>query len=365
MNQKNNKSLIITSEFPPLPGGIGNHAYFLADYLHNNGYEISVLTDYRSEIEDDIFDKKQDFNIFRVKRRQFKQWNRLVKAFSLVKENKNIILSGKFSLWMGGILSLILKNNYIAVLHGSELKAGGKFSKWLTKWSLKRFAKIIAVSNFTKNIALKINSKLKIEVINNGFNLFDERLNAVKKIIGNPKIVTVGNVTYRKGQQNVIAILPFLKEIFPEIHYHCIGIPTEKKAFLTLAQSLAVQDNITFHGALPETELVAVLKESDVFFMLSDVLKNGDVEGFGIALLEANALGLPAIGSNNSGIVDAIKSGFSGEVVSPKNQDEIVKAFQKIMIHYKQYSKNAKLWSSHFTWDKIGKKYIELIANET
>lgn len=362
MDDQKHKILIITSEFPPLPGGIGNHAFFLADYLCKMGYEISVVSDFRSPKSDKEFDKKQSFSIFRIKRNKFTSWNRVVESFFLARNTTTIICSGKFSLWIGGFLSLILKKNYIAVLHGSEINAGGKISKWLTHWSLKRFAKIIAVSNFTKEIALKINSKLKIEVINNGFKLFDERLNAVKKTIGNPKIVTVGNVTYRKGQQNVIAVLPFLKEIFPEIHYHCIGIPTEKEAFSALAKSLDVQDNITFHGALSAVDLVAILKESAVFFMLSDVLNNGDFEGFGIALLEANALGLPAIGSNNSGIVDAIKSGFSGEVVNPKSQEEIVIAFQKIMTHYDEYSKNALIWSSNFTWDKIGKKYCDFLS---
>ena len=67
MDDQKHKILIITSEFPPLPGGIGNHAFFLADYLCKMGYEISVVSDFRSPKSDKEFDKKQSFSIFRIK----------------------------------------------------------------------------------------------------------------------------------------------------------------------------------------------------------------------------------------------------------------------------------------------------------
>lgn len=359
----NKKILFITSEFPPLPGGIGNHAYSLSNYLQKSGYNVSILTDFRSEKEDIAFDKEQDFTIYRVKRNKLTQFNRIQKAFSVAQKKNIIICSGKFSLWIGGILKMFFyKKQFIAVLHGSEIRAGGNTSKRLTNWSLKKFDKIIAVSNFTKQMALQNHPNLKIEVINNGFvvpktNAMTHKSNA----IGKPKIVTVGNITNRKGQQNVINALPLLKNIFPEIHYHCIGIPTEKTSFAKLAEKLNVQDNLTFHGALPTPDLIGILKESDVFFMLSDVLDNGDFEGFGIAILEANSLGIPSIGSNNSGIIDAIKTGFSGELVNPKNKEEIVQALLKIMNNYDDYSRNAIKWSANFSWDTIGVKYIEII----
>ena len=359
-----NNVIIVTSEFPPLPGGIGNHAYTLANYLNDKDYKLTILTDFRSEKIDKAFDKKQDYKITRVKRNKFTQFQRIRKAFSLVKQNEFIICSGKFSLWLGGLLLLFYSNKkYIAILHGSEIGAGGKLSIGLTQWSLKRFHAIIAVSNFTKEIALKHNPNLEIEVINNGFIIPNENnpSNSKKTVVGIPKIVTVGNVTHRKGQHNVINALPLLKSYYPEIQYHCIGIPTEEKKFKELAISLNVDQHITFHGALSYDDLVSILKEADVFFMLSDVLENGDFEGFGIATLEANSLGLPSIGANNSGISDAIKNGFSGELVNPKNKEEIVEAFIKIMNDYENYSSNAISWSTNFSWDKIGAKYIEIL----
>ena len=354
---------MITSEFPPLPGGIGNHAYSLSKYLQHSSYQISVVTDFRSIKDDERFDSQQKFTTHRITRTILTPFERIFRAFSLARNNQAIICSGKFSLWIGGMLKIFFQNKkYIAILHGSEIKAGGKFSQQLTQWSLKHFDEIIAVSNFTKMFAHKHNPDLKIVVINNGFDVIEMDKNSAEHLIlGSPKIVTVGNLTYRKGQNNVIKALPFLKSKFPEIHYHCIGIPTEEKAFLQLANRLNVAKNITFHGALTTYDLVAVVQKSDVFVMLSDILENGDFEGFGIAILEANALGKPAIGSNNSGITDTIKSGFSGELVNPHNQEEILQALVKMMNNYNFYSTNAIQWSTEFTWDKVGRKYIEIL----
>ncbi len=64
------KILLIVSEFPPGPGGIGNHAYNLAKYLNLNGCDVTVLTisDFAEEKEQKNFDSSQKFEIFRFKR---------------------------------------------------------------------------------------------------------------------------------------------------------------------------------------------------------------------------------------------------------------------------------------------------------
>ncbi|MEZ4854630.1 glycosyltransferase family 4 protein [Flavobacterium sp.] len=351
--------LLVTSEFPPLPGGIGNHAFLLAKYLQKSNYEVSVLADYRSIKEDDGFDEAQFFKIIRVKRNFLTYINRFKKAFSLIKRNDVVISSGKFSLWLGAFLKLFFKNKkYIAVLHGSELKAGNHIVQKLTKWSLSKYDNLIAVSNFTKEYALQVNPNLKIDVINNGIEI---NTIAEKRTISNEiNLVTVGNVTYRKGQQNVIKALPLLKEYFPSIHYHCIGIPTEKSDFLELAKELNVEHNVTFHGKLEDDDKMQLLREGTIFIMLSDIVKN-DFEGFGIAILEANSVGLPAIGSNNSGIVDAINNHFSGFLVNPHNKEEILKAVHSILNDYANFSENAISWAYQFDWKKVIEKYVKII----
>lgn len=360
------KTLIFTSEFPPLPGGIGNHAYNLAEYLQQHGYEITVITDQRHKnLELDIdFDSKHAFKVVRIKRKSpsvITYINRVVQTFTQIKKHKTIIASGKFPLWIVAVLSIFFrKKQFIAVLHGSELGAGGCKGQQLTKWCLKRYDKLIAVSNFTKALALQRQAVVQIDVINNGFTpkVATSENSSYKKELS---IITVGNVTSRKGQQNVIKALPEIIKLYPNICYHIVGLPTQKNEFQRLAQELHVQDAVIFHGALSDSELHQKMTQARVFFMLSDHLSNGDVEGFGIAVLEANHLGLPAIGSKNSGIADAIKDGISGKLVDPHNPTEITLALTEIINNYEHYSKNAAEWSKNFGWEKIITKYIEVI----
>ena len=362
--------LIIASEFPPLPGGIGNHAYNLAVNLQKNYKQVTVITDQRNVIiQTDLdFDQKQPFAIIRIKRRKMvflTYMNRVIKTFNYVKNHKDatIICSGKFQLWLGAFLKIIFKNRkYISVVHGSEIAAGGKWSQKFTKWSFIKYNVLVAVSEFTKKLILDKNPNLNVTVINNGFVFSDEEIPILDyKLKGNPKIVTVGNVTFRKGQQNVINALPKLKKKFPEIQYHIIGIPTEKDTFESLAKSLNVKEICIFHGVLSDAEMKKIVSNSDVFCMLSENLPNGDVEGFGIAVLEANYFGLPAIGSQNSGISDAIKHNYSGKLVNPKNDIEILEALTEIIENHQKFSDQAKIWSLNFDWDIVIKKYLKII----
>ena len=64
---------------------------------------------------------------------------------------------------------------------------------------------------------------------------------------------------------------------------------------------------------------------------LSDQTEDGDFEGFGIAVIEANLLGIPAIGSKDSGISDAIVDNHTGFLVNQKDNDQIMGSIQIIL----------------------------------
>src|SRR5690606_1812969 len=150
----------------------------------------------------------------------------------------------------------------------------------------------------------EIHPELPITVINNGI-VLERYPSGIKSFEATINLITVGNLTLRKGQQHVIKTLPLLLNKFPNIHYHCVGIPTGEEKLRTLAAALGVTHAVTFHGAVLEDEKIMLLQKNTVFIMLSEKIGN-DFEGFGIAIIEANALALPAIGSKNSGIEDAI-----------------------------------------------------------
>lgn len=365
--QMNKNTLIIASEFPPEPGGIGNHAYNLARSFHGNNFDVQVITDQRV-LDDSVeqqFDKQNSFKVFRVKLKQVRAimyFDRLYLILKHILQNDIIIASGKFSLWSVGYISIFFRNKtFVAVVHGSEVNLKNKFLKKLTNSSLNNFNHIIAVSNFTKSLIENLVNP-SIDVVPNGFEI--EKLIEVGIKKSNkeyPKLITVGNVTKRKGQLNVIKALPLLIKKFPNICYQIVGTPTEKEFFLSVAKVLQVEKHIVFYGIVSEKKKQLLLKSSDIFVMLSENLQNGDVEGFGIALLEANSLGIPSIGAEKCGIEDAIKNNYSGILVDNKNAKELETAIDQIVNDYASYSKNAVVWSKNFTWDKIINQYIKII----
>lgn len=357
---------MITSEFPPQPGGIGVHAYHIAKQLSEHQIEVSVLTDQRSESgeKERSFDRKLPFEINRVRRKNtliLSYLKRITKAVRLTKQVDVVLLSGKFSLWIGGLLSLISSKKLIAVIHGSEVLLPNKLLRKYTGWCLKRFDHVIAVSNFTLSLVEALHLQ-KTTVIPNGFEILKQEQFSKKK----PEelsLITVGNVTQRKGQHNVVSVLPLLKEEYPNLKYHIVGLPTNKEQLQLQAKQLKVEEHLVFHGPVSNELKVNLLKEASIFLMLSETTATGDVEGFGIAILEANALGLPAIGAMGCGIEDAVLDGKSGKLI-PSNEPEACKqAIDEILNNYQYFSEQAKAWTTQFEWPIVIKQYLTLIKD--
>lgn len=288
--------------------------------------------------------------------------NRIFTAFSLTRKCEVVICSGKYSLWVGAFLSVFFKREFVAIIHGSEVRLPNRLFRKLTDLSLKCFDKIIAVSNYTKSLVSHLGLK-NIDVIPNGFEMMP-RDNSQEKNKPVPVLITVGNVTERKGQHNVINALPSLLRKYPDAKYHVVGIPTEQPKLENLALNLGVESSVIFFGKVTETSKLELLQQADIFVMLSESTKQGDVEGFGIAILEANALGIPAIGAKGCGIEDAIKDGFSGKLIDNKDSEQFLFSLKEILDNYEVYSKQAKTWSHGFTWDRIIRMYLDVLRRK-
>lgn len=358
--------LIVTSEFPPQPGGIGNHAYNLAFHLSKNAYKVTVIADQRGDKKEVemAFDSALPFDVQRIRMRKMRlimYLERISKTSKALKDADVVIATGKFSLWNVALCTRFIKCTSLAIIHGSEVNFKSFFNKLLVEVSLKQFDTIIAVSNFTKRLVAHLN--LSVEVIPNGIDVgqwkYQESFDV--DLEGYPVLTTVGRLSNRKGQLNVIRMLPELLQVFPEIHYHCVGIPSEAEAFLAVAKSLDVDHHVKFHGVLEDRALKNVLGKTDVFLMLSQESNTGDVEGFGIAILEANAMGVPAIGARGCGIEDAIKNGDTGFLIDATDAHDLIDGIEYILKRRELFSDNAKSWARRHDWEHLIKLYISLM----
>ncbi|MGB5982886.1 MAG: glycosyltransferase family 4 protein [Nonlabens sp.] len=363
---KEKKILILTSEFPPQPGGIGQHALDLAKQLEKR-HQVIVIADQRSNdgVEELNFDADLDFKVIRIKRLDkiaFTYAFRLKETLNHLSKVDLVMTSGKFSLWQIHMIKLRFPSKpVIAIIHGSEVLLPSKITKKLTDRALEKADCVVAVSHYTQSLVnhLKIKS---MKVIPNGItNIPDYKKNVIDS--NEIHLLTVGNLTQRKGQHNVIEALPLILKEFPQVHYHCVGLPTNLEQLQELAEKLQVSEAVTFHGRLSERDKQKFYENSHIFLMLSERTESGDVEGFGIAILEANANGLPAIGSSGSGIEDAIKSGHSGYLVNPHDKNDIVEALRNILKDYPSFEKQSYTWSKSFKWEVLIQDYHQLLKH--
>jgi len=96
---------------------------------------------------------------------------------------------------------------------------------------------------------------------------------------------------------------------------------------------------------------------------MPSVIYKKSVEGFGITYIEAASYGKPSIGGIYGGERDAIRSGETGYLCNGNDLNSLYETLLKILKnnHYKELGLNAFEFSKNFNWNKIVKKYIELI----
>lgn len=99
MNSRNKIMTLISSEFPPGPGGIGIHAWQIVRILNKSGMNVKVLCplDHVNHTTAKRFDISQGFEIVRWPGSKFSIYNNLLRIFSLGK--KNVVMGAFLCNW--------------------------------------------------------------------------------------------------------------------------------------------------------------------------------------------------------------------------------------------------------------------------
>ena len=146
--------LLLSSEFPPGPGGIGNHAYCLALNLQaNRKYSVKVITPVRTSV-DHVFDNKLSFEINRVNisYKIYGLFIGLLKIFLALIDKKHslIICSGSWALILIGLIKPIFPSSkLINMAHGYDINPINNYKRYFVNIAMNYCDHIIAVSNFT------------------------------------------------------------------------------------------------------------------------------------------------------------------------------------------------------------------------
>jgi phosphatidylinositol alpha-1,6-mannosyltransferase len=135
-------------------------------------------------------------------------------------------------------------------------------------------------------------------------------------LTGRPVVVCVSRLVPRKGQDTLIRALPAIRRRVPDTALLIVGPGPYHAKLRRLAEETGVADSVTVTGAVPIGEMPAHFAAGDVFAMPCRTRRGGlDVEGLGIAYLEASATGLPVVAGRSGGAPDAVIDGVTGSVV--------------------------------------------------
>jgi phosphatidyl-myo-inositol dimannoside synthase len=175
-------------------------------------------------------------------------------------------------------------------------------------------------------------------------------------------LCSVGRQIPRKGFAWFIdQVMPLLP---PDVHYWVAGEGPEEENVRQAVVRRGLQDRVKLLGRISDDALHKLYRGSDVF-MMPNVKVNGDMEGFGVVMLEAALGGRPAIGARLEGIQDVIREGRNGHLVESGD----AWAFSEAVMQYYHRPDRMEAASHEalsfiiekFGWPAVAHRYVDVL----
>ncbi len=312
------------------------------------------------------------------------RYRQLPKAIFPLAEAAQYVLSGKCQLihsgdlYPPGAVALAMKKMfgvpYIAFCHGEEITQTDRlrYQSALRDHIYQKANAVVAASEFARQNLIRIGiPESQIQKINPGVDCerFQprpgrEELIREHRLEGKVVLLTVARLYARKNNQAVIRALAKLVREVPNLRYLIVGKGPEEDSLRALVRSSGLQEVVSFLGYVPEEQLPLLYNVSGAFVMPNRAEENGDVEGFGMVFLEANAAGLPVIGGLSGGTREAVIDGTTGFLVDPDDIDKL-KATMHLLatnteLRRRMGDAGLRRARNEFTWSKSAKELHEL-----
>lgn len=217
----------------------------------------------------------------------------------------------------------------------------------------------LTISNSTKENLLQNGIKEKsIGIIPMGVHL-PKKLNVYQKE-KNPTLIFVGRVNKQKGVEDAIRATAELASHIPKIKLWIVGRGEDFyiEAMINLARKLHIEDKIIFCGYVEEEKKFALLGKAWI------LIHPSLAEGWGINVIEANAVATPAVAYNVGGLRDSIRQGKTGILSKKNTPKELANCVLYLLAdrnRYSQIAKAAKIWSEGFSWEHAAKIGLSLL----
>ncbi|MFF9093356.1 glycosyltransferase family 4 protein [Streptomyces sp. NPDC014802] len=378
------KTLIVTNDFPPRPGGIQAFLHNMALRLDPARIVVYASTWKRGREGAEAtaaFDAEQPFTVVRDTTTMLLPTPGATRrAVGLLREH------GCTAVWFGaaaplGLMAPALRRagaeRLVATTHGHEagwaqlpaarqlLRRIGETTDTITY--LGEYTRSRIAGALTPQAAARM-AHLPPGVDEKTFHPASggDQVRARLGLTDRPVVVCVSRLVPRKGQDTLIEAMPRILAAEPDAVLLIVGGGPYEKDLRRLAAEKGVTDSVRFTGAVPWSDLPAHFGAGDVFAMPCRTRRGGlDVEGLGIVYLEASATGLPVVAGDSGGAPDAVLDGETGWVVrggSPEEAAERIVALLGDAELRRRMGERGRRWiEEKWRWDLLAERLEELL----
>jgi phosphatidyl-myo-inositol dimannoside synthase len=299
---------------------------------------------------------------------------------ALIGERYDLILSGSaLTAPVALLLGRLSRLPVASIAHGLDVV----YPHWLYQLAARAFLPqcdlIIAVSEATRQEILQRGVKEeRIEVIHSGISLpefsAEPDLGPITEeleLTGRRVVLSAGRLAKRKGVVEFVRFsLPYIVAQVPEtLLLVAGGNPTDSLHHRQDIQSeiqaeverLGLHSHVRMLGRVDRQKLIQLFFASDVF-ILPAIEIPGDMEGFGIVLLEAGAAGKPVISVRLGGIPDAVCP-ETGILVEPDAWEQMTSELVRLLKDQESRERLGKFARKHIlehqSWAAVSLRYIE------
>ena len=361
--------LMCGNSFGPKKGGSQTYAQEIASNLTAMGQTVVFLT--RTQPDYEKFDEQLPFEVIRRKSK-VDLGMLFFKKLKTERHDAIFVTHRADFAALANTASRLLGKPYFISVYGGEILHD--FRARSVKRNFAAARAVIAISSYTKSLLVGLGvSEKKIHIIPCGTDPQrfrpDIDSSAIRRKFGiedKKVILSVSRLVKRKGNANVISALPKILEEIPNAHYLIVGTGPEEDSLRAQVTEMGLSKTVTFAGYVDESELPSYYASCEVFVMPSFAAHRGEnVEGFGIAYLEANACGKPVIGGRTGGVPDAIAEGETGLLVDPLDVGDIRRAIMEILGNDSKARAmglaGRKRVEIEYNWRSVSEKILELL----
>lgn len=296
-----------------------------------------------------------------------------IKALSVLHRVDIILLGDGVLAVLGYFLKFFARKPVVCIVHGLDVTFKNSLYQKLWPFFFKKINTFIAVSHETIRQGTKRGITMdKFSFIPNGVSvpavIPRHGKKDLEKILGRPisqkVLLTVGRLVQRKGIEWFIGSV--MANLADNVVYIIAGDGPQRSAIIDVIERNSLQGRIFCLGRITEGEKAILYSTADLFIQPNIKVK-GDIEGFGLVVLEAASYGLPVIATDIEGLKDAIKNDKNGILVQEKNAVQYKARIEYLLMndeHRRLFGAKAREYvTEHYAMGKIAARYRQIFEN--